>query len=82
MLPPAGRFTLSLILPEPLAVHVPPPAPTQVQVAAVIAGGKVSVNAAPVALLGPALLTVMVYVVLVPGTYAVTPSVFVTDRSA
>ena len=51
-LPPAGRFTLSLMLPDPLAAQVPPPAPTQVQVAPVSEAGKVSVTVAPVASIG------------------------------
>ena len=58
-LPPLGRLTVSLMLPEPDAVQVPPPAPTQVQVQ-VSEAGKVSATVAPVALLGPALLAVMV----------------------
>ena len=58
-LPPLGRLTVSLMLPEPEAVQVPPPAPTQVQVQ-VSEAGKVSATVAPVALLGPALLAVMV----------------------
>ena len=45
---------MSLMLPEPAAVQVPPPAPTQVQVQ-VSEAGKVSATVAPVALLGPAL---------------------------
>ena len=51
---------MSLMLPEPLAVHVPPPAPTHVHASLVIAAGNVSATVAPVALLGPALLAVMV----------------------
>src|SRR3954463_16593360 len=58
-LPPAGRLTLPLMLPEPDAVQVPPPAPTQVQVQ-VSDAGKVSATVAAVALLGPALEAVMV----------------------
>jgi hypothetical protein len=58
--PPAGRLTVSLILPEPEAVHVPPPAPTQVQVTPVIAAGNVSATVEPGALLGPALDAVIV----------------------
>ena len=58
-LPPAGRFTVSLMLPEPAAVQVPPPAPTQVQVQ-VKTAGKVSATVAPVTGSGPALLAVMV----------------------
>ncbi len=52
-MPPTGRLTVSLMLPEPDAVQVPPPAPTQVQVAPVSAAGKVSATVAPVAALGP-----------------------------
>ena len=59
--PPAGRFTvLALMLPEPLAGPVPPPAPTPVQVAPEMDAGKVSATVAPVTLLGPALEAVMV----------------------
>ena len=58
-LPPLGRSVLSLIVPLPDAVHVPPPAPTQVQVQVSLAG-KVSATVAPVALLGPAFEAVMV----------------------
>src|SRR5436305_2052128 len=53
-LPPAGRLTVSPMMPEPEAVQVPPPAPTQVQVQ-VSDAGKVSVTVAPVASLGPEL---------------------------
>jgi hypothetical protein len=59
-LPPTGRLTVALMLPEPLAVHVPPPAPTHVHESLVIAAGNVSATVAPVALLGPALLAVIV----------------------
>ena len=58
-LPPAGRLTVSLMLPEPAAVQVPPPAPTQVQVQ-VSEAGKVSATVAPVTPLGPALEAVIV----------------------
>ena len=58
-LPPPGRLTASLMLPEPAAVQVPPPAPRQVQVQ-VSAAGKVSATVAPLALLGPPLLAVIV----------------------
>ena len=44
----------------PPAVQVPPPAATQVQVPPVRIAGKVSATVAPDALLGPALLAVMV----------------------
>ena len=42
------------MLPEPEAVHVPPPAPTHVHVAPVSDAGSVSVTVAPVTALGPA----------------------------
>jgi hypothetical protein len=80
-LPPLGRFTVSLILPEPEAVQVPPPAPRHVQVQ-VSEAGNVSATVAPLTLLGPALLAVIVYVVDPPGVAVVTPSVFVMARSA
>src|SRR3954454_7527838 len=56
--PPAGRLTVSPMLPEPEAVQVPPPAPTHVQVQ-VSEAGKVSATEEPGALLGPALEAVM-----------------------
>src|SRR6516225_8238982 len=59
VLPPAGRLIVSLMLPLPEAVQVPPPAPTQVQVQ-VSEAGKVSATVAPVALLGPAFDAVIV----------------------
>jgi len=52
-------LTVSLRLPEPEAVQVPPPAPTHVQVQ-VSEAGKVSATVAPGALLGPASLAVIV----------------------
>src|SRR5919199_4405093 len=69
------------MLPNPLAVHVPPPAPTHVQVP-VRAAGNVSATVAPGALEGPALDAVIVYVTPPPGVADVTPSVFVIAKSA
>jgi hypothetical protein len=80
--PPTGRLTVSLILPAPAGVHVPPPAPTQVQVTPVSAAGKVSVTVAPVTGLGPAFEATIVYVIIWPGLTVATPSVFVIDKSA
>src|SRR5258706_4749041 len=40
---PTGRFTVSLMFPEPLGVQVAPPAATQVQVGGMRAAGTVSV---------------------------------------
>src|SRR2546428_13102590 len=48
-LPPTGRLTVSLMFGPPLAVHVPPPAPTHVQVAPAIPAGTVSVTVPPIA---------------------------------
>jgi hypothetical protein len=57
--PPAGRLTVSLILLEPEAVQLPPPAPAHVQLQFSSVGSMSSTNA-PFALLGPALLAVIV----------------------
>ena len=59
VLPPLGRFTVLLMLPLPEAVHVPPPAPTHVQVQVSLAG-NVSATVEADAALGPALLAVIV----------------------
>jgi hypothetical protein len=69
------------MFPDPLAVHVPPPAPTHVHVPVRLAG-NVSATVAPGAFDGPAFDAVTVYVTLPPGVADVTPSVFVTARSA
>ena len=69
------------MLPAPAAVQVPPPAPEQVQLQ-VSDAGNVSATVTPGALLGPALLAVIVYVTLPPGTAVVTPSVLVIAMSA
>ena len=59
-LAPTGRLTAALRLPLPDAGQLPPPAPAQLHVAAVIAAGKLSVTVAPVTALGPALVTTIV----------------------
>src|SRR3954466_2648410 len=69
------------MLPLPLAVQVPPPAPTHVHTA-VSEAGNVSATVSPTAFDGPALEAVMVYVALPPQTTAVTPSVLAIERSA
>src|SRR4029077_772605 len=80
---PTGRLTVSLILPLPLAVKPDAlPLATAVKVSLATAAGKVSVTVAPVTLLGPLLLTTIVYVVELPATTLVTPSVLVMARSA
>src|SRR5258707_1248368 len=58
-LPPLGRPTVLLMLPEPDAVHVPPPAPTHVH-EQVSEAGNVSTTVEPGALLGPGLDAVIV----------------------
>ena len=71
------------MLPVPLAVNpLAPPAPTAVYVALVIAPGSASAICAPTALLGPAFVTTIVYVVAVPATTLATLSVLVIVRSA
>lgn len=60
--PPDGRFTVWFMLPEPEAPHDPPAEPVHVQFDPVIAAGRTSVTVAPVTLLGPALVAVIVYV--------------------
>src|SRR5438876_405383 len=71
------------MLPVPLAApQLEPAGAAHVQLALVIAAGSVSATGASVTALGPALLTTIVYVVLVPGTYVVAPSVLVIARSA
>ena len=54
-----GKRVIATLLPLPEAVQIPPPAPTQVQVA-VKAAGNMSATVAPVALPGPAFEAVMV----------------------
>src|SRR5437773_177024 len=52
--PPTGRFTVSLMLPDPFAMQLPPPAPTLPPLPPSAAAGTVSVTVAPFAALGPA----------------------------
>src|SRR5262245_37715726 len=81
--PPAGRSTVVVMLPDPLvAAQLDPGAGLQVQVTLPGTRGKVSVTAAPVTSLGPALVTVMVYVSARPARTSSRPSVLVTERSA
>ena len=79
---PTGRFTDALMLPLPLAGHVPPAAPAHVHVTPLNDTGIVSVTVAADTADGPALLATTVYVTDVPGTSVNEPSVFVIDRSA
>jgi hypothetical protein len=79
---PAGRFTVSLIEPVPLAVHDAPEAATHVHVAPVSSDGKVSTTEAPMTDDGPLLEATIVYLVVVPAVEAVTPLVLVMTRSA
>src|SRR5581483_5916577 len=68
------------MLPLPDAVHVPPPAPTQVHVQ-VSAAGNVSATRAPEAANAVGFDAVIVYVTDPPGVAVVTPSVFVIATS-
>jgi hypothetical protein len=81
--PETGSDTVVLMLPVPAATpHAEPAEPAHVQLAPLRPAGKVSVTVAPVTAEGPALLTTMVYVVVLPGTAVAVPSDFVIDRSA
>ena len=60
VLAPAGKLTVSLMLPAPLAVQVPPPAPTHVQAHVRTAGEHAGATVAPVAATDEALDAVMV----------------------
>jgi hypothetical protein len=82
-LPGASEATEQEIVPlAPTAgvVHVQPTG--EVSDTNVVFAGSGSDSATVVALLGPALLTVIVYVRLVPGVTGSGASTFVTDRSA
>ena len=57
---PTGTFTVSLMLPVPDAVQLPPPVAMHVHAALVMAAGKVSVTVAPMASLVPAFDTAIV----------------------
>src|SRR5262249_30594270 len=67
--PPTGRSSNALIsLPVPLpGAAVAPPPTTDVKLTPVSDAGTLSVNDAPVTALGPALVTVTVYVTTPPG---------------
>lgn len=70
--PPKSTVTESLMLPEPLALQLEPTDAEQVQVTPVKTAGKMSVTVAPIASLGPLLVTVIVYVSTdSPGTAVV-----------
>src|SRR5207253_1670807 len=71
----AGRMALAV---KPEA----PPLPTAVKVSLPTLAGRMSLTVAPVTLLGPLLLTTIVYIVEVPGVTVATPSVLVIERSA
>src|SRR5262249_1228191 len=61
-------------------VHVQPAGP--VSDVAVVFAGSVSVRVTPVALLGPLLVTICVYVMVPPAATGIGAAVFVTDTSA
>src|SRR3954462_15324715 len=73
--------TVSLMAPVPLVAWTVPVVPVAVQLSEVTIAGKLSLTLAPTTFEGPALLTVMVYVVGLPGVYVADPSVLVIDRS-
>src|SRR5436309_1882922 len=80
---PGGMNKVSLMLPLPEAVKpVAPPVATLRYDTLVMAAGRLSVTVAPVTVLGPLLVTTIVYVVVVPGTAVAVPSLMATPRSA
>src|SRR5436190_1502235 len=83
MVLPTGMLTVSLMLPLPLTEKpVALPVCVVVYVTPVIAAGNTSATVAPVTTLGPALVTIIVYVTNDPGTALATPSLLVICRSA
>ena len=82
-LPTGIVSAVSPMLPAPEAVKPEaPPVCVAVKVTPVKTLGKMSLTAAPVTLLGPKLMTTIVYVFPKPGVYAVLLSFTVTVRSA
>ena len=57
---PTGRLTVVLMLPPPLAVHVPPAVPVHIHVTPLNDAGMVSVTVAAVAADGPLLAATIV----------------------
>src|SRR6188768_624942 len=81
--PATGTVTIALMLPVPAAApQTAPPVPAQLQLTPVRTGGKISVTTASAAVAGPALVTVIVYVVVTPATTDDTSFVLVIARSA
>jgi hypothetical protein len=82
-LPGASVATVQEIAPfDPTAGVVHDQPPGDESDTNVVLAGRGSDNATVAALLGPALLTVIVYVRFVPGVTGSGASVFVTDKSA
>src|SRR5262249_56450857 len=80
---PDGRSAVVATAPFPLAaLQLPPGVAVHDQLAPVSGGGKVSLTGAPTTSLGPAFLTVMVYVSGAPGIASVWLSVLMMERSA
>lgn len=81
-LPPDARFTVVLMLPVPLvAPQLDPLEVKHVQLALVNFAGRVSTTGTPVAALGPALVTSIVYVTMLPAVTVVTLFDLVMDKS-
>src|SRR5690242_14062742 len=80
--PWGSRVTVVRMSPPPLAwATLEPTEATAVQLTEVMADGNRSVTCWSTAVLGPALVTTIVYVVLPPGVTDSTPLVLVMDRS-
>ncbi len=79
---PAGRFTVVLMFPAPLAAQLAPAVALQVQVTPPSAAGKLSTTVAPTTAVGPLLVATIVYVTVAASLTLATPSVLVMLRSA
>lgn len=81
---PEGKVMPELLIFPAKGPAVFPDAPPAIELVVehVKLAGKASVTETPVAVLGPRLAAVTVYVTVPPGVAEVTPSVFVIERSA
>jgi hypothetical protein len=81
--PPTSKLAVVFKLPVPLAApQLEPTLAAHVHVTFVKNAGNVSATVAPFAILGPLFVATIVYVIDVPGTTVVTPSVLLIAKSA
>jgi hypothetical protein len=79
---PTAKFTVSEMLPVPLAVQLAPELATHVHVAPLNEAGSESATIAPTTFEGPAFVATIVYVTVWPGVAEADESVLVIWRSA